>query len=47
MRYYLRLLKILYKDHKTNEEIRRKIATATEEYEDLPALVNKQEVSLF
>ena len=32
MRCYKRLLNISYKDHVTNEEVYRKIQTATEEY---------------
>ena len=35
MRCYRRLLNILYKDHVTNEEVRRSIQAATGEYDEL------------
>ena len=35
MRCYRRLLNISYKNHVTNEEVRRKIQTAVGEYDDL------------
>ena len=35
MRCYQRHLNISYKDHVTNEEVYRKIQTATEEYEGI------------
>ena len=41
MRCYLRLLNISYKDHVTNEEVRRKIQAAIGEYDELLTLVKK------
>ena len=41
MRCYCRLLNISYKDHVTNEEVRRKIQTAIREYDELLTLVKK------
>ena len=38
MRCYRKLLNILYKDDVTNEEIRRKIQAAIEEYDKLIAM---------
>ena len=35
MRFYRRLLNILYNDHVTNEEVRRKIQAVIEEYDVL------------
>ena len=35
MRCYRRLLNVSYKDHVTNEEVRRKIQAAIGEYDDL------------
>ena len=40
MRCYRRLLNISYKDHVTNEEVRRKIQAAIGEYDELLTLVN-------
>ena len=42
MRCYHRLLNISYKDHVTNEEVRRKIQAAIGEYDELLTLVKKQ-----
>ena len=39
MRCYRRLLNISYKDHVTNEEVRRKIQAAIGEYDELLTLV--------
>ena len=47
MRCYRRLLNISYKDHVTNEEVRRKIQTAIEEYDELLTLVKKQKLRWF
>ena len=44
MRCYRRLLNILYKDHVTNEEVRRKIQAAFEEYDELLTLVKKRKL---
>ena len=44
MRCYRRLLNISYKDHATNEEIRRKIQTAIGEYDELLTLVRKRKL---
>ena len=46
-RCYRRLLNILYKAHKINEEVRRNIHAAAEEYEELLPLVNKRNVRGF
>ena len=42
MRCYRRLLNIAYKDHVTNEEVRRKIQAAIGEYDELLILVKKR-----
>ena len=42
-----RLLNILYKDHVTNEEVRRKIKTAIGEYDELLTLVKKRKLRWF
>ena len=47
MRCYRRLLNISYKDHITNEEVRRKIQTAIEEYDELLTLVKKRKLRWF
>ena len=47
MRCYLRLLNISYKDHATNEEVRRKIQTAIGEYDELLTLVKKGKLRWF
>ena len=47
MRCYQRLLNISYKDHVTNEEVRRKIQAAIGEYDEFPTLVKKRKVRLF
>ena len=47
MTCYRRLLNILYKDHVTNEEIRRKIQAAIGEYDELLTLVKKQKQRSF
>ena len=47
MRCYRMLLNILYKDHVTNEEARRKIQAATGEYEELLTLVKKRKLRWF
>ena len=44
MRCYQIVLNILYKDHLTNEEIRRKIQAATGEYNELLTLVKKRKL---
>ena len=44
MRCYRRLLNISYKDHVTNEEVRRKIQAAIGEYNELLALVKKRKL---
>ena len=41
MRCYRRLLNISYKDHVTNEKVRRKIQAAIGEYDELLSLVKK------
>ena len=47
MRCYRRLLSISYKDHVTNEEVRRKIQTAIREYDELLTLVKKRKLGWF
>ena len=47
MRCYRRLLNISYKDHVTNEEVRRKIQTAIGENDELLTLVKKRKLRWF
>ena len=47
MRCYRRLLNISYKDHVTNEEVRRKIQAAIWEYDELLTLVKKRKLRWF
>ena len=47
MRCYRRLLNISYKDHVTNEEVRRKIETVIGEYDELLTLVKKRKQRWF
>ena len=47
MRCYQRLLNISYKDHVTNEEVRRKIQAAIGEYDKLLTLVKKRKLRWF
>ena len=47
MRFYRRLLIILYKDHVTSEEIRRKIQAAIGEYGELLTMVKKRKLRYF
>ena len=47
MRCYRRLLNISYKDHVTKEEVRRKIQTATGEYDDFLTLVKERKLRWF
>ena len=47
MRCYRRLLNISYKDHITNEEVRRKIQAAIGEYDELLTLVKKRKLRWF
>ena len=47
MRCYRRLLNISYKDHVTNEEVRRKIHIAIGEYDELLTLVRKWKLRWF
>ena len=42
MRCYRRLFNISYKDHVSNEEVRRKIQAAIGEYDELLALLKKR-----
>ena len=44
MRCYRRLLNISYKDHVTNEEVRRKIQATTGEYDEFLTLVKKRKL---
>ena len=47
MRCYRRLLNISYKDHITNEEVRRKFQAAIGEYDELLTLVKKRKLRWF
>ena len=47
MRCYRRLLNIWYKDHVTNEEVRRKIQAAIGEYDELLILIKKRKLRWF
>ena len=47
MRCYRRLSNISYKDHVTNEEVRRKIQAAIGEYDELLTLVKKRKLRWF
>ena len=47
MRCYRRLLNISYKDHVTNEEVRRKIQAAIGKYDELLTLVKKRKLRWF
>ena len=47
MRCYRRLLNISYKDHVTNEEVRRKIQATIGEYDELLTLVRKRKLRWF
>ena len=47
MRCYRKLLNISYKDHVTNEEVRRKIRAAIGEYDELLTLVKKRKLRWF
>ena len=47
MRCYRRLLNSSYKDHVTNEEVRRKIQAAIGEYGELLTLVKKRKLRWF
>ena len=47
MRRYRMLLNISYKDHVTNEEVRRKTQAATGEYDELLTLVKKRKLRWF
>ena len=47
MRCYRRLLNISYKDHITNEEVRRKIQAVIGEYDELLTLVKKRKLRWF
>ena len=47
MRCYRRLLNISYKDHVTNEEVRRKVQAAIGEYDELLTLFKIQKLRWF
>ncbi|MEW8548147.1 MAG: hypothetical protein AB2693_31985, partial [Candidatus Thiodiazotropha sp.] len=47
MKCYRRLLNMSYRDHVTNEEVRRKIQAVIGEYEELLALVKKRKLRCF
>ena len=47
MRCYRRLLNISYKDHVTNEEVRRQIQAAIGKHDELLILVKKRELRWF
>ena len=43
----LKAINISYKDHVTNEEVRRKIQAAIEEYDELLTLIKKEKLRWF
>ena len=47
MRCYRKILRISYKDHVTNEEIRAKIQQAIGPYEDILAIVKRRRLQLY
>ena len=47
MRCYRRLLNVSYKDHVTNEEVRRMIQAAIGEYDELLTMIKKQKIKWF
>ena len=47
MRCYRKLLNISYKDHVTNEDVRRKIQAAIGEYDELLTLIKKRKLRWF
>ena len=47
MKCYRKLFNILYKDHATNEEVRRKIRAAIGEYDELITVVKKRKLRWF
>ena len=42
MKYYSKVLRISYKDHVTNEEVRAKIQQATGPHEDLLTIIKRK-----
>ena len=47
MRYYRKILRILYKDHVTNEEVCAKIQQAIGPHEDLLTIVKRRKVQWY
>ena len=47
MRCYRKILRISYKDHVTNEEVRAKIQQATEAHEDLLTIVQRRKLQWY
>ena len=47
MRFYRTLLTISYKNHVTNEEVRRNIQTAIRDYDELLTLIKKRRLKWF
>ena len=47
MRCYRKILRISYKDHVTNEEVRTKIQQATERHEDLLTIVKRHKLQWY
>ena len=47
MRCYRKILRISYKDHDTNEEVRTKIQQAFGTHEDLPTTVNRRKLQWY
>ena len=47
MRCYRKILRISYKDHVTNEEVRAKIQQAIEPNEDLPTMVKRRKLQWY
>ena len=47
MRFYRKVLRISYKDHVTNEEVRAKIQQATGPHEDLLSIVKRRKMQWY
>ena len=47
MRYYRKILRTLYKDHGTNQEVRAKIQQAIGPHEDLPTIVKRRKLQWY
>ena len=47
MRCYRKILRLSYKDHVTNEEVRAKIQQAIRPHEDLPTIVKRRKLQWY